>query len=76
MSTDQSFRKAQEAAVRLLSYRPRSEAELRTRLNRRFPSTAVDEVLRALKQRSLVNDQDFAKLWAESRTTPNVSDRE
>ena len=67
MSTDQSFRKAQEAALRLLSYRPRSEAELRTRLNRRFPSPAVDQVLRSLKQRSLVNDQEFATLWAQSR---------
>ena len=67
MSTDQSFRKAQEAAVRLLSYRPRSEAELRTRLNRRFPSGTVDQVVRSLKQRSLVNDREFAMLWAESR---------
>ena len=67
MSTDQSFQKAQEAALRLLSYRPRSEAELRTRLNSRFPPSAVDEVIRSLKQRSLVNDQEFAMLWTQSR---------
>ena len=67
MSTDQSFRKAQEAALRLLSYRPRSEDELRTRLIRRFPPPAVEQVLRSLKQRSLVNDQEFAMLWAQSR---------
>lgn len=67
MTTDQSLRQAQEAALRLLSYRPRSEAELRTRLNRRFLSPVVDQVLRSLKQRSLVNDQEFAMLWAQSR---------
>lgn len=67
MSTDQSVRRAQEAALRLLSYRPRSEAELRTRLNRRFPSGTVDQVLHSLKQRSLVDDRAFARLWAQSR---------
>lgn len=53
--------------MRLLSYRPRSESELRIRLNRRFPSPTVDQVLCSLKQRSLVDDQEFAMLWAESR---------
>ncbi len=67
MTTDQSFRQAQGAALRLLSYRPRSEAELRGRLSRRFPSHTVDGVLRSLKRQSLVNDQEFAMLWAESR---------
>lgn len=67
MSTDESFRKAQEVALRLLSYRARSETELRTRLNRRFAAPTVDRVLRSLKKRSLVNDQEFAVLWAESR---------
>ena len=67
MSTDQPYRKAQEAALRLLSYRPRSEAELRTRLSRRFPSPTVDQVLHSLKQRSLVDDREFAMLWAQSR---------
>ena len=59
MTTDQSFRQAQGAALRLLSYRPRSEAELRGRLSRRFPSHTVDGVLRSLKRQSLVDDQAF-----------------
>jgi regulatory protein len=67
MSSEQSLRKARDAALRLLAYRPRSEAELRTRLDRRFPSETVERVVRSLKQQSLVDDHEFAMLWAESR---------
>lgn len=67
MITDKSYRQAYGAALRLLSYRPRSEAELRNRLNRRFPSSTVDCVVRALIRQSLVDDQAFATLWAQSR---------
>ncbi|MCL0028885.1 recombination regulator RecX [Dehalococcoidia bacterium] len=65
--TDQSYRQAHGAALRLLSYRPRSEAELRNRLNKRFPSPTVDCVVRSLIRQSLVDDRAFATLWAQSR---------
>jgi regulatory protein len=56
------------AAERFLSYRPRSEAELRQRLvQRNFPSDVVDATVEALKEIGLVNDADFARYWKENR---------
>lgn len=55
-------------AVRLLGYRPRSEAELRDRLFRRgFEAATIDAVIGKLKEQGLVNDVDFALFWKENR---------
>ena len=62
-------RHARAAAQRLLAYRPRSEAEIRERLSRRYPPNAVDDALRSLKRAGLLDDTDFARLWTESRLT-------
>ena len=65
--TDQRQR-GTNAAVRLLGYRPRSEAELRDRLLRRgFEAATIDTVLGKLKEQGLVNDADFALFWKENR---------
>jgi len=58
-------------ALRFLSYRPRSEVEVRTRLGHRFSPTIVDRVLVALQDRGLVNDSDFASLWRDNRSSFN-----
>ena len=56
------------AAVRLLGYRPRSEAELRERLLRRgFEKATIDSVMGKLKEQNLVDDTDFARFWKENR---------
>ncbi len=56
------------AAFRLLSYRPRSRAELRQRLlGRGFSEIVVDRVLALLGQRGLVDDVAFAHYWADNR---------
>ena len=58
------------AAYRYLSYRPRSESELRTRLQRRgFPPEQVEEVMGKLKEQGLLNDEEFARFWVENRAT-------
>jgi regulatory protein len=58
------------AATRLLSYRPRSEYELRQRLNRRgFYKATVDAVLTTLKRQGLVDDNSFATFWKDNRQT-------
>ena len=67
MSDTEPSQRAHAAALRFLSYRPRSEAEVRNRLRRRFPEPLVDEVVELLKEESLVDDARFAGLWAESR---------
>ena len=52
----------------LLKFRPRSEYELRQRLKRRgFPESTVKETLFFLREKDLVNDREFARMWVESR---------
>ena len=56
-----------DAALRLLSYRPRGEAELRRRHLRRFPIEEVEPVIQALKSQGYVDDVAFARFWRENR---------
>jgi regulatory protein len=56
------------AAHRYLGYRPRSESELRGRLNRRgFEGATVEAVIARLKEQGLVDDVAFAEFWKENR---------
>ena len=59
---------AHEAALRLLSARPRSETEMRTRLAMRGvePGTIDDEIER-LQRAGLLDDEKFAQAWVEDR---------
>jgi len=62
------FQRCLTAAFHFLSYRPRSEAELRQRLNRRgFDGDNVAAVLARLKERGLVDDLAFAQFWKDNR---------
>ena len=67
MSDSESVQQANTAALRFLAHRPRSVAEVRTRLRRQFPPPVVEEVLVGLRERDLVDDSRFAKLWRDSR---------
>ena len=69
MNDSEPVRHAHAAALRLVSYRPCSEAEVRERLSRRFPPSAVDDALRSLKRSGLLDDVAFARLWTESRVS-------
>lgn len=56
------------SAMRLLSYRPRSESEMRSRLaGRKLSSAIIDETLARLRELSLLDDGAFAQSWVESR---------
>ncbi len=57
-----------DAALNLLTYRPRSVSELRGRLLRKsFDPTLVEEALERLKNQKVVDDQEFAQFWVENR---------
>jgi regulatory protein len=57
-----------DAAVHYLSYRPRSEPELRQRLRRRgFNDDSVETIITRLKELDLVDDIAFAQFWKENR---------
>ena len=56
------------AAYRYLGYRPRSESELRERMQRRgFAVETIDAVIARLQEQNLLDDQAFAQFWKENR---------
>ncbi|MCK4273960.1 MAG: RecX family transcriptional regulator [Dehalococcoidales bacterium] len=56
------------AAIRYLGYRPRSEAEIRQRLQKHgFDSASTDKALARLKEQGLVDDTAFAQFWKDNR---------
>ena len=60
--------RAMTSALRLLSYRPRSEREMRDTLRaRRVPEAIAGETLDRLRELRLLNDAAFAEAWTESR---------
>ncbi len=64
------------AAANLLSYRPRSESELRQRLARRdFEPGTIDRAISSLKEKGLLDDAAFARFWKESRENFNPRSR-
>jgi regulatory protein len=55
-------------ALRFLSQRPRSEAEVRARLRRYgYDADTIGQVLSKLKEQKLVDDAAFARFWRENR---------
>jgi regulatory protein len=61
--------RAHESALLLLSYRQRSESELRQRLQRKgLPEGAVDHAIERLQRTGLIDDAGFARAWVEGRT--------
>ena len=65
---------AWNAALRLLEARPRSERELRTRLQRKeFAPEHIDAAIKRLRELELLDDAQFARLWIANRQ--NLSPR-
>lgn len=65
-----SIEKALVRAIRLLSYRARSEAEIRDRLRKaEMEEAVIDQVLLKLRDSELINDEGFSKEWIENRST-------
>ncbi len=65
---DEALLKAKSAALKLLSFRPRSVGELRERLlKKNIPKALVEKVLSSLQQQGLLDDMKFAKLFSQSR---------
>ncbi len=59
-----------DAAFHLLRYRQRSRAELRFRLlQKEFDSTAVDQVIDEFTTKGYLNDEQFAREFAEDQLT-------
>lgn len=64
--------RAYEHALNFLSYRPRSEAEVRRNLRKKETGDKVIEaVIERLTRAGLLNDHEFARYWIENRLTFN-----
>ena len=62
------YQRCHNTAIRYLAYRPRSEAEIRERLQRRgFDSACLEKTLARLKEQGLVDDTAFARFWKDNR---------
>ncbi len=62
------FEGAYQRAINFLSYRVRSEKEIRQNLTKHdVPEDIIEQVLDRLRGASLVNDHDFAVQWVENR---------
>lgn len=62
------FQRCFNAASRYLGYRPRSESEVRGRLQRRgFGGDCIEAVITVLKEQGLLDDLAFAQFWKENR---------
>jgi regulatory protein len=63
-----AYRRCFNAATRLLGYRPRSQTELRTRLQQHgYEAATVNKVVARLRELELLDDAAFARYWAENR---------
>jgi regulatory protein len=62
--------RAFQQAMLFLSYRARSEAEIRQNLRKHeYPETVIEHTLERLRRDGLANDDQFAQAWVENRNT-------
>ena len=67
MDDDKPLRQALGRSLNLISYRQRTEFELRQRLSSKFSPDVIDRTVRRLKEQGLVDDAQFAEAWTASR---------
>ena len=68
ITSQEELNRGQAYAFMLLGYRERSLHEIRMRMRRKgYQEKLIEEVIKYLKDRDLINDKRFARLWAESR---------
>jgi len=67
LDDEEHLRKARDAALRFLTYRARSEAEVRRRLAKKYSPAIVDHVINALLLQRFLDDNSFAQQWRENR---------
>lgn len=62
--------RAYQQALLYLSYRARSEKEIRQNLRKHeIPEEIIEETLERLKSSRLADDNQFAQMWVENRST-------
>ena len=70
MTTDgygDPYTQAMQTALRYVSFKPRSIAEVRKRVGRDFDQPVVERVLDSLKRYGYLDDVEYARQWRRSR---------
>lgn len=66
--SQKSENEAKNVALRFLSFRRRTEKEVRDKLRKRgFDEKAVESTIHKLKEYDLINDSEFAAAWVKER---------
>lgn len=70
LQAEDSKERALQQALLFLSYRARSESEIRKNLQKHeIPEIVIEETLERLRKDKLVDDGQFAQTWVENRST-------
>jgi len=70
LQAEDARERAIQQALLFLSYRARSESEIRKNLQKHeIPEAVVEETLERLRRDGLANDDQFARAWVENRAT-------
>jgi len=68
LTDNSSLQDCLDAAYYYLSYRPRSEGEIRQWLHKRgFPKEVAEKTIARLRQQNLSDDLAFAQFWKDNR---------
>ncbi|HVU68172.1 MAG TPA: RecX family transcriptional regulator [Ktedonobacteraceae bacterium] len=68
LKSEEARQQAVERAINYLSFRPRSQAEVRRYLRKKeTPPDIIEAVLERLQRLDYVNDRSFASFWVENR---------
>lgn len=69
MEPQDIYKKYLESAIHFLSFRPRSEKEVRENLiKKRAPSEICEQIIKWLKEQRFIHDEDFTRWWIEQRS--------
>jgi len=70
LQAEDARERALQQALLFLSYRARSETEIRRNLKKHeIPEDVVEETIQRLRRDGLANDGKFARAWVENRST-------
>ena len=70
LQAEDAKERALQQSLLFLSYRARSESEIRKNLQKHeIPEAVIEETLERLRRDGLANDNKFAQAWVENRTT-------
>jgi regulatory protein len=69
LQAEDARERAFQQAMLFLSYRARSESEIRQNLRKHeIPEPVIEQTLERLRQAGLANDHQFARTWVENRS--------